>query len=168
MGKWTALVLAAGLLAAAPARAMYEISTEIDIDAPAQKTWDVLADLPKWADWNPFIRTAKGTLAKGNFIDVVVQPSGTKPINGKGEVLVLEPPHEMVWTAALLGSWIFRGKHHFVVEPTTDGHCRFRQYEQFTGILVPFLHGKLNRETKRGFMEMNAALKARVEAPPSP
>lgn len=166
MGKWLALVL--GFCAVSPARAMYAIHTEIDIDAPAQKTWDVLTDLPKWADWNPFIRTANGTLAKGNFIAVVVQPSGTKPINGKGEVLVLEPPHEMVWTAALLGSWIFRGKHHFVVEPTADGRCKFLQYEEFTGILVPFLHGKLNRETKRGFVEMNAALKARVEAKTAP
>ena len=38
------------------------------------------------------------------------------------------------------------------------GKSRFVQSEQFSGLLVPFLHGKINRETKRGFVEMNAAL----------
>ena len=164
------LAAAFGLLAfACPTRAhaKYAIHTEIDIDAPQQKTWDVLTDLPKWPEWNPFIHYASGTLTLGNYIDVLVQPTGAKPIKGKGHVIALEAPHQMVWAAALGGSWIFRGEHHFQVDATPDGKSRFEQYEEFTGILVPLLKGKLNRETKRGFLEMNAALKARVEAKPA-
>ena len=146
-----------------PARAKYSIRTEIDIEASPDKTWAVLTDLPAWPDWNPFIHYAHGVLAKGNWIDVLVQPTGAKPIKGKGKVLVLEPPREMVWAATLLGSWIFRGEHHFAVEPLPGGKSRFVQSENFSGLLAPLLHGKIDRETKPGFVEMNAALKKRVE-----
>jgi len=153
------------LLAACPslARAKYSIREEIDIDASPGKAWAVLTDLPAWPDWNPFIRYARGTLEKGNFIDVLVQAPGAKPIKGKGKVLVLDPPHEMVWMATVGGSWIFRGEHHFALEPLPGGKVCFVQSEYFSGMLAPFLHGKVNRETKPGFVEMNAALKQRVE-----
>jgi hypothetical protein len=147
----------------APVHARYSIRTEIDIDAAPEKTWAVLTDLAAWPEWNPFIHYAHGVLEKGNSIDVLVQPSGAKPLKGKGKVLVLEPPHQMVWAATLIGSWIFRGEHHFAVEPLPGGQSRFVQSEEFSGFLVPLLHGKLDRETKRGFVEMNAALKLRVE-----
>jgi hypothetical protein len=147
----------------APAQARYAIRAEIDIDAAPERTWAALTDLAAWADWNPFIRSARGELRLGSLIDVVVQPSGTKPISGKGRVLVLDPPRQMVWAATLLGSWVFRGEHRFAVEPLPGGKSRFVQSEEFTGLLVPFLRGKIDRETKRGFVEMNAALKRRVE-----
>jgi hypothetical protein len=153
---------------ATPARAKYSIRADVEIDAAPEKTWSVLADLPSWPDWNPFIRYAHGTLEKGNLIDVEVDAPGAKPIKGKGKVLVLEPPREMVWVATLMGSWIFRGEHHFAVEPMEGGKSRFVQTEYFTGILAPLVHGKINRETKPGFEIMNAALKKRVEAAKAP
>lgn len=146
------------------ALAEYSLRTDIEIDASPEKVWSVLTDLPSYPQWNPFIRSAVGTLEKGSFIAVVVQPSGAKPMKGKGEVLVLDPPREMVWAAKLGASWIFRGEHHFAVEPLPDGKSRFVQREDFTGILVPLLKGKINRETKHGFTEMNEALKKRAEA----
>ena len=161
----TASALAMILLGACPtpARAKYSIQEEIDIDAAPEKTWAVLTDLPSWPEWNPFIRYAHGALEKGNLIDVEVRPNGAKPLKGKGKVLVLEPPREMVWVATVLGSWVFRGEHHFAVEPLPGGKSRFVQSESFSGMLAPFLHGKINRETKPGFAAMNSALKQRVE-----
>jgi hypothetical protein len=145
------------------AHAKYSLYTEIEISAPQEKVWAVVSDIASYEQWNPFIRYAHGTLEKGNFIEVQVQPSGAKPMKGKGKVLVLDPLHEMVWAAKLLGSWIFKGEHHFAVEPLPGNKSKFVQREDFTGILVPLVKGKINRETKHGFEEMNAALKARVE-----
>ncbi|HVE13856.1 MAG TPA: SRPBCC domain-containing protein [Elusimicrobiota bacterium] len=155
------LLLLAALAPAAHAK--YAIEKQIDIDAAPEKTWAVLSDIDKWPEWNPFIHYAKGTLAVGNSLDVLVQPTGAKPIKGKGKVLVLEPGRRMVWVAKPFGAWILRGEHTFAVEPLPDGKSRFVQSETFTGILVPLLKGKFRRETEPGFLEMNAALKKRVE-----
>jgi hypothetical protein len=166
----SAVVLSVLILGVAPtpARARYSIQAEIEIDAAPEKTWAVLSDLPSWPDWNPFIRYAHGTLAKGSLIDVEVDAPGAKPIKGKGKVFVLDAPHEMVWVATLVGSWIFRGEHHFTVEPLPGGKSRFIQTEHFSGLLSPLVHGKVKRETQPGFEAMNAALKKRVEGQKTP
>jgi hypothetical protein len=43
---------------------------------------------------------------------------------------------------------------------------RFIQRERFKGLLLPFLSKILDRDTQRGFNEMNQALKLRAEAAP--
>ena len=40
---------------------------------------------------------------------------------------------------------------------------RFQHSERFSGILVGFLRASLDRDTQRGFEDMNRALKLRVE-----
>jgi hypothetical protein len=40
----------------------------------------------------------------------------------------------------------------------------FVHSEHFSGLLVPFMRKKLNREILPGFEAMNSALKARVES----
>ncbi len=52
------------------------------------------------------------------------------------------------------------------IEPVDAHRVRVTQREVFRGLLVPFLSRQLDRDTARGFAEMNAALKARAEAPP--
>jgi hypothetical protein len=63
----------------------------------------------------------------------------------------------------LLIPGVFDGEHSFHVEPLADSRSRFTQSERFSGALVPFFAGTLRR-TKEGFMQMNEALKRRVEA----
>ena len=38
----------------------HELHTEIDIDATPEVVWQVLTDLDRWADWNPFITSSVG------------------------------------------------------------------------------------------------------------
>ena len=57
---------------------------------------------------------------------------------------------------------IFDGEHYFRIESQPDGSVRFVQGERFTGVLVPLFGGIINNAV-RGFQEMNAALKERVE-----
>jgi hypothetical protein len=51
------------------------------------------------------------------------------------------------------------GEHHFTIEPLRADHVRFTQSERFTGLLVPVLSRGLDTDTRRGFEEMNRALK---------
>jgi len=35
---------------------MLELRTDIEIDAPVERVWEVLTDFDRFPDWNPFIR----------------------------------------------------------------------------------------------------------------
>ena len=58
---------------------------------------------------------------------------------------------------------IFDGEHIFSIEPLGTNQARFVQREIFTGLLVPLFTRELDTNTRRGFEEMNQALKARAE-----
>jgi hypothetical protein len=79
-------------------------------------------------------------------------------------VLVAEPNQELRWLGHLWFSGLFDGEHSFSIEPLGEGWVRFIQRERFGGLLVPFHSKMLDRDTRRGFEEMNRALKVRAES----
>ncbi|VVB87011.1 Polyketide cyclase / dehydrase and lipid transport [uncultured archaeon] len=44
---------------------MKELRTEIEIQASADRVWQILTDFASFPEWNPFIRRAKGETVKG-------------------------------------------------------------------------------------------------------
>ena len=58
---------------------------------------------------------------------------------------------------------IFDGEHTFKLIDNQDGTVTFIQYEHFRGILIPFMKKMLDNDTKKGFENMNEALKIRCE-----
>jgi hypothetical protein len=141
---------------------MREIRSEIEIDASADEVWSVLTDFPAFPDWNPFILKAEGDLVAGQHITVELQPPGHRATSFKPELLSVEPRRSFRWLGRVMMPGIFDGEHIHEIEPLGPGRVRYVQREQFHGVLVPFFGGML-RDAQRGFTDMNAALKARVE-----
>ena len=145
---------------------MKEIHTEIEINAPAEKVWQVLTDFAAYPEWNPFVRRGEGEVSVGARLHVYIQPSGGKGMSFRPTVLVADPNREFRWLGHLWLPGLFDGEHSFVIEPLGDGRVRFVQRERFGGLLVPLLSKMLDGDTRRGFEEMNRALKLRAESPP--
>jgi hypothetical protein len=141
------------------------LRSAIEIGAPAGRVWEILTDLPAYPEWNPFVRRIAGALTPGARLDVRLEPPGGAGVTLRPVVLVAEPERELRWRGSILVPGLFDGEHHLILEPLGGGRVRFRQEERFTGVLVPLLARSLDRHTLRGFYEMNAALKARAEAP---
>jgi len=140
-----------------------ELRSEIEIHAPAERVWWVLTDFASFPQWNPFIRRAGGDIRKGQRLEVRMQPSGAAGMTFRPTVLIAEPGRELRWIGHLLIPGLFDGEHIFTIEPLGANRVRFVQREIFTGILVPLLAKSLDTNTRRGFEEMNRALKARAE-----
>jgi hypothetical protein len=143
---------------------MKEIHTEIEIHAPAERVWRVLTDLAAYPEWNPFVRRGEGEVKVGARLHVCIQPSGGKGMSFRPRVLVADPGRELRWLGHLWVTGLFDGEHSFLIEPLGEGRVRFIQRERFGGLLLPLLWKMLDRETRRGFEEMNRALKLRCEA----
>lgn len=141
---------------------MNEIYTEIDINAPAAKVWEILSDFKNYPAWNPFIKTAEGNIREDEFLKVQIQPPGRKAMTFQPKVLKAEPNRELRWKGKLLISGVFDGEHSFVLKEITPQKTKFIHSEKFTGILVP-LFKSVFVDSKRGFELMNEALKESCE-----
>ena len=141
----------------------HELHTEIDIDATPEVVWQVLTDLDRWADWNPFITSSVGTAEVGETLVNRMEPPGGKAITFKPQVTVVEEGKTFEWLGKLGFSGVFDGRHRFDVEASPAG-TRLIQSESIDGILVRVMRKSLDTNTKSGFEAMNVALKARAES----
>ncbi len=142
-----------------------DIRTEIDINASAARVWNLLTDFAGFPDWNPFIRSAIGEARSGTWIEVNLQPTGARGMKFKPIVIKAEPNRELRWLGHLWIRGLFDGEHIFIIEPLGANRVHFIQRELINGLLVPILSCSIEKNTKRGFEEMNRALKVRAEKP---
>jgi len=167
--KWwrIPLALAVGVIACAvifgnlpnqPVRTLY---TQIEIQAPPEKVWQVLTDFSAYPQWNPFMRV-RGTAKQGSRLILRVG-RGKQTSIFFPKVLVAKPNQELRWIGHLVIPGLFDGEHSFILEPLPNGGTRFIQEERFRGSLVQPAWNYIITDTAQGFREMNQALKARCE-----
>ena len=142
----------------------HELNSEIEIDAPPNKVWEVLTDLDAYGHWNPFVTSATGTVAAGERLLNRMEPPGGRAMTFKPVVTEVTEGEVFEWTGRLGVPGLFDGRHRFELHETGSG-TRLVQDEYFTGILVRLLRKDLDDKTIRGFRAMNEALKQRCEAP---
>lgn len=135
-----------------------KISTSIRIEAAPSVVWQVLTDFAAYPRWNPFIKSIKGDVTVNKKIYIQLPGIQFKP-----KVLAFDPQNEIRWLGHLIIKGLFDGEHSFRLVDNGDGSTNFIHSEEFKGFLVPFLAGKLDKETKTGFEQMNRALKQRAE-----
>lgn len=144
---------------------MYELRTEIEIDATAETVWAILSDFAAYPQWNPFIVELKGAERPelGAKLDVQLVPAGGKGMRFTPSIVECAPGRGFAWLGRLMVPGLFDGEHRYELAPAPDGRVRFVHSERFSGVLVPFLKKMLDGPTRQGFEAMNQALKARAE-----
>ncbi len=144
---------------------MKQIITSIAIDVPAKKVWDNLVDFGRYPDWNPFIRRIDGKLEKGSTLDVEMSLPGSRPMRLRPKVTGFREGKELRWEGKLLIKGLLDAEHFFLVKrsKTSADKTRFIQGEYFSGIMVPFLSGTIEK-TRSQFIEMNIGLKRASES----
>jgi len=145
---------------------MHSIETSVDIEAPPERVWAILSNTVAYPTWNPVIRKLDGEWKLGARLLLVIQAPGHRATAFKPTVLDFTRGRLIRWWARLADvPGLFQGVHELRLEPLPDGGTRFHHVERFSGLLVPLLGGTL-RDTERGYLAMNEALRARAEARP--
>ena len=142
---------------------MKELRTEIIINASPEKVWQVLTDLDKYPEWNPFICHAIGKVETGKTVDINFQPDGNGLIL-HCTVTKFQPNRELSWEYHVTHSLLFRGEHIFAIEPLGENRVHFIEREVFNGLLVFTQAKDIDTNTKIGFEVMDKALRARAES----
>ncbi len=146
---------------------MKELRAEIEIGAPAERVWASLTDFASFPEWNPFLRNIRGKLEVGAKLEVVLGASGTRGIMFRPTVKKVVPNRELRWLGRLGICGLFDGEHIFELTTVAPNRVRLVQRELFRGLLVPVLWRSLERDTRRGFEEMNRALRDRATSAPA-
>lgn len=136
------------------------ITTQIQIQAPANRIWQILTDTASFPLWNPFIKELQGELNVGNKIKVRIQSSPNSEMTFSPKVTMMEANKYLQWLGKLGISGLFDGRHHFEIVEHADGTSTFIHKETFRGLIVPFFNTK---NTRLGFEAMNKALKKKAE-----
>ena len=144
-----------------------EIRTEIEINAPAEKVYQVLVNFAAYPEWNPVITKINGAPYVGEKIsfNIRAMPGIEVPI-AACEILVANAAmKELRWKgpAIPIASDILSGEHFFIAQEISPQKTRFLHGEDFTGLAAGALKPLLEQRLTESYNEMNRALKSRCE-----
>jgi len=140
-----------------------EALATIDIDAPPQVVWDILVDLERYGEWNPFVTRVKGQASVGAPVTLTVTMGG-RVVKQRLVIRTLEPPSTLVWTIPAENSLILRGGRTQRIEDLGGGRCRYISREELLGLASPVIGLFTKTSIQRGMEAGAKALKARAEA----
>jgi hypothetical protein len=139
-----------------------DLRTEIEINASAEKVWQVLTDFESFPKWNPFVIKVLGQPKEGEQLEIEVQLPESRLLKFTPLILKAEPNKELRWVGTMsLGS--FRGEHFYQIEALSENKVRFIHGEHFSGWMVPLIWAMVGKQTQKGYLIMNEALKKEAE-----
>ena len=137
------------------------IEKRIGVRAPADRIWEMLADLPGWDRWNPIETAVEGTIAYGGSIALTEAMVGLPERRADVRVAEWQPEAQLVW-AEKRGLW-FRSLRYFEIDELESGSCIFANGFIFSGLRGEMYFDR-HRKALRGAVDSVAdALKAAVE-----
>ena len=139
------------------------IRSAIEIRAPIEVVWRVLTDFDAYPAWNPHVVKVLGKPRVGGRITIHTQPPKGRTVVMRPVILSWTPPRELRWRATFVTRRLFSGEHGFQLEATGPDRVRFVQDETFSGVLVPLYSRLRLAATRRGFEQVNEALRERAE-----
>ena len=135
------------------------IRTAVEIDAPREAVYAVLADLDAYPEWNPYHRKIQGEFEEGADMTISVTRPDGKQVEVPPHMMRIVENEEITWGGGIKG--IFYGEHRFLLESTETGTTVLRHDEDFSGIAIGFADlppGVI----ADGYHQMNVALKKKL------
>jgi hypothetical protein len=96
-----------------------EIVTEIEINAPPSRVWQILTDFEKYQTWNPFIKKISGIPARNEKLEVHMPDPRGGTMVFTPTILVAESNRQLRWLGKLEGD-AFNGEHRFLIDPVEN------------------------------------------------
>ena len=134
----------------------------IQINAPIDFVWEVLTDVEKYGEWNPFTPQARTDFKIGSPTRLLVR-MGPMKVRITERICAFEKPHLISWSKKFGTSWLLfavRGQH---LEPMSDTSCSYHNVDLLSGVLSPIVSLLFGSYMRRGFSDVGVALKLRAE-----
>jgi hypothetical protein len=140
-----------------------EVRSEIEISSFPENVWRILTDFASYDQWNPFINKIVGLPREGDKIEIYLETPGGKKRKYSPRITKIEEGRELRWFGKSSIPGFLNAEHIFTIDELEPEHVRFIQREVFDGLLTRVFGKGLDTDVRQGFIDMNDALKKRVE-----
>jgi hypothetical protein len=140
------------------------IDHALEVDAPHERVWEVVTDLGRYPEWNPFVVACVSTLEIGDPIWMRVRLIAGWAQPQREEILEHERGRRLCYglPRSRIGALASRRSHEVHAEPA--GRARYVSHFELAGWLAPLVALLLGNRLRAGFGAMSAAIAARAEA----
>ena len=144
------------------------VRSEIEINAPAQKIWNIIIDFEHYPEWNTFTpRLGVKRIVVGEEFTLDCQMTEKQLLKDEHEAfLVYEPEkYKISWgTSRTRGRPGIKSFRWQICEPLDDRRTHFINYEEFYGVLAPVVNLLYSKKLQRAYDRYCQALKKRAES----
>ncbi len=137
-------------------------SDTFEIDAPIKLVWDVLADVARYGEWNPFTQCEGADLKVGSpiHLDVTLGLYRRKQTEW---ISAVEPPNLLSWSMRIGAPFLLDSLREQRLTALRGTRCTYCSTDALTGLLTPLVMVSFASIVRRGFNDVGAALKRRAE-----
>ncbi|MGH8353881.1 MAG: SRPBCC domain-containing protein [Pseudomonas sp.] len=141
-------------------------SLTVAIDAPAALVWEVLVDLERYPQWNPFTVKVESTLKLGEPVNLFL-PDPARPgelLHVAEQLAAFERPTLLAWEMIASASNPDAARREQHIEASGAASCSYYTSDLFLGPTAPSVMENHGPWVKQGFDAVALALKVRAEA----
>lgn len=140
-------------------------SIKVEIDAPASVVWEILTDLPRYGDWNPFCVKCVSTLEMGAPVEMTLANFWDDHLATVVEyVCAVEPEKLLAWHMEWSEEWPYAGRRDQYIESLGPERCTYHTTDAYLGENAIHIMRFGNGWIEAGFNATCRALKKRAEA----
>ena len=143
----------------------------VSIEASSDVVWQILTDIPRYSEWNPFtakIDGVEGELKLGDNLGlhVTMPKRGNRVQYEQVKIMQHDPSSSsnLAWGMKALSPLILVALREQIIISTGPNSCQYYSTDSFAGILSPLVYKLFYDDIKQGFDSVAFALKARAES----
>lgn len=140
----------------------FVIDQTIEINASAETVWQVLTDLPRYGEWNPFCLECRSTLKPGETIVMTVQLT-SKPQQVVEFINEHVPGRRFAYNMKPVALGALASLRSHDVEALGPARARYRSYFKLSGWMMPLVKALFGQKLVHGFGAMTKAVGQRAE-----
>ncbi|MEM9013725.1 MAG: SRPBCC domain-containing protein [Pseudomonadota bacterium] len=140
-------------------------SERVEINAPASVVWEILIDLPKYGEWNPFCIACESTLEMGAPVKMKLKSYITpdEVFDNCEYVCAFEPEKQLSWKLPHYDEWPYPARRDQIIESLGPDRCAYHSTDAFLGDNGIHVMRFAGPWVKRAFDDTAYALKDRAE-----
>lgn len=141
-------------------------SETVEINAPASVVWDILIDLPRYGEWNPFCVEAESTLKMGDPIKMKLRDYTNWDegyFDNTEYICAYEPNRKISWELPHYDAWPYPAIRDQIIEETGPESCTYVSTDAFLGPNGIHVMRFAGPWVKRAFDDTAIKLKAHAE-----
>ena len=140
----------------------FVIDEEIEVKAPAEVVWEVISDLPRYKEWNPFCLEASSTLKPGDPIRMKVNLTG-KPQDVEEVIREVVPGRRFAYSMKPMMNTALTSLRSHDVASRGAAAASYRSHFELNGWMRHVVLALFKAKLENGFSAMTRAVGQRAE-----